>query len=143
FLNPLIVPGLSAVYGNELNPQDLFDAVLGLLSATSYTTRFAHDLEDDFPHVPLPADPALFERIARLGRRIRELETFAEAPAQGHCVARFSGRGAGRILDMPTPQRAYVAEAGTGEIALLADRSFRISNVSERVWQFSVSGYSV
>jgi Type ISP C-terminal specificity domain/N-6 DNA Methylase len=143
FLNPLIIPGLSAIYGEELNPQDLFDAVLGLLSATSYTVRFAHDLEDDFPHVPLPADPSIFASVARLGRRIRELETFAAAPAQPYHIARLSGHGAGRVLDLPTPQRAFIAEAGVGEVALLADRSFRISNVPERVWQFSVSGYPV
>lgn len=52
-----VLGGLSTAYGTNVLPIEVFDAILALLSASSYTTRFAFDLEDDFPHVPFPADP--------------------------------------------------------------------------------------
>jgi hypothetical protein len=46
-------------------------------------------------------------------------------------------------LDVPTPQRAFAGDGEVGYVALLSDQSLRIANVSERAWQFSVSGYQV
>ncbi len=49
-----LIESLSAAYGEPVAAEDVFDAILTLLSATSYSLRFAEDLEDVFPHVPLP-----------------------------------------------------------------------------------------
>jgi hypothetical protein len=143
FFIPELILGLSAAYGMSTQPRDVFDAILALLSASSYTTRFAHDLEDDFPHVPFPADPALFQRAAQIGARLRALQTFAEPPRPEFLQARLVGHASGDVLEVPTPQRAFAAEGGVGQIALLADRSLRVTDVSERAWQFSISGYPV
>ena len=143
FLNPALVPGLSTAYGTEVEPQQVFDAILALLSASSYTTRFPHDLEDDFVHVPFPADPEQFWLAARIGMRLRELETFADAPSPAFRFARLVGQRSAPELDVPTPQRAYTGEGGTGYVALRADQSLRLAGVSERAWNFSVSGYQV
>jgi len=143
YLAPTLIPGLSAAYGFQVEPQQVFDAILALLSATSYTTRFAHDLEDDFPHVPFPANPETFQEAARIGARIRALQTFAESPAEEFRRARLVGQASGPVLDVPTPQRAFAGDGEAGHVALLSDQSLRIANVSERIWQFSVSGYQV
>jgi len=143
FFVPGLIPGLSAAYGFQVKPQDVFDAVLALLSASSYTTRFAHDLEDDFPHVPFPADPEVFRDAARTGARLRVLEAFSEAPGPDFRHARLVGQASGPLLDVPTPQRAFTVEGETGYIALLSDQSLRVATVSERAWQFSISGYQV
>lgn len=134
---------MSAAYGFQVEPQQVFDAIIALLSATSYTTRFAHDLEDDFPHVPFPANPEAFLEAARIGARLRALQTFAEPPSEEFRRARLVGHASGPALDVPTPQRAFAGDDEAGYVALLSDRSLRIANVSERVWQFSVSGYQV
>lgn len=141
YLTPSLIPGLSAAYGFQVEPQQVFDAVLALLSATSYTTRHAHDLEDDFPHVPFPADPEVFREAVRIGARLRALQTFAERPAEDFRRARLVGQASGPVLDVPTPQRAFAGDGEAGHVALLSDRSLRIANVSERAWQFSISGY--
>ena len=62
-----LLVGLAANYGAPVSAEDAFDAILALLSATSYTLRFAEDLEDVFPHVPFPGDYALFLEAAALG----------------------------------------------------------------------------
>jgi hypothetical protein len=143
FLTPALVGGLAAVYGTAVAPQDVFDAILALLSASTYTTRFAFDLEDDFPHVPFPADPDVFAAAAEVGARIRALEGFTDAPGAEFRTARLAGHASGATLDVPTPQRAFVAAGPVGTVGLLADRSLMIADVPQRVWDFSVSGYQV
>lgn len=143
FLPPNLVGGLAAAYGRPVVPIDIFDTVLGLLSASSYTTRFAFDLEDNFPHIPFPADPAVFDIAARLGARIRALEGFGPAPGAGFRSARLVGRPSGATLDVPSSQRAFAGTGPAGSIALLRDRSLCIAGVTERVWRFEISGYPV
>jgi hypothetical protein len=143
FVSQSLLDGLASAYGSTVDPQDVFDAILALLSATSYTTRFAHDLEDDFPHVPFPSDGGLFREAARIGGRIRMLQGFQGQPHPNFRRARLEGRASGPALRVPTPARAFRADGEIGSVALLPDRSFRIVGVSERVWAFNVSGYQV
>jgi Type ISP C-terminal specificity domain len=143
FLAPALIGGLSAAYGRHVAPIDVFDAILALLSASSYTTRFALDLEDNFPHVPFPADPDTFSAAARLGARIRALEGFIAAPEQDFCTARLIGQASGPTLDVPSPARAFTTTGLMGTVALLRNQSLRMTDVSERVWRFEVSGHLV
>ncbi len=134
--------GLSGAYGVDLEPQQVFDAILALLSATDYTVRFAYDLENDFPHVPFPVDKDVFAAAASLGSRIRELETFAAAQERDFCFARLDGNPAS-TLAVPTRSRAFRPDGTAGRIALADDWSFVLSGVSDAAWNFSVSGYPV
>jgi len=143
FFRAGVLRGLASAYGGPVKPAAVFDAVLALLSASSYATRFGFDLEDDFPHVPFPAHPDVFVAAARTGARIRALESFAGPPSETFRSARLSGRASGPALDVPTRQRAYAGTGAAGTVALLPDRSLCIATVPERVWRFNVSGYPV
>lgn len=68
-ISPDLLASLSASYGEAVAAGDVFDAILCLLSASSYTLRFAEDLEDVFPHVPFPARHELFQDAVRIGRK--------------------------------------------------------------------------
>jgi predicted helicase len=134
-VSPTLIAGLSAAYGEAVEPQDVFDAILALLSASSYTRRFAEDLEDIFPHVAFPADHGVFLDAARIGAEIRQVETFERAPATrpaGFC----------RLERQPTGDVSPV-DYQDGEIALCADGSGRITGIPQEVWSFAVSGYRV
>ena len=143
YLSPALVRGLAAAYGAPVAALDTFDAILALLSATSYTTRFALDLEDDFPHVPFPADREAFADAARLGARVRVLQSLTAEPAPSFRSTRLLGQPSAPVLDAPTPSRAFVADGATGTVALLPDGSLRMTGVPVRVWTFAVSGYPV
>ena len=117
-----------------MTPEAVFDAILCILSARSYATRFAEDLEDVFPHLPFPAVHSVFEEAARTGSAIREVETFARPPG-----ATFL-RGLARAETAPTGALAPI-EWVDGEIRLCADGSGRITNIPRGVWEFAVSGY--
>jgi predicted helicase len=134
-VSPNLLAGLAANYGAPVSAQDAFDAILALLSATSYTLRFAEDLEDVFPHVPFPSDHALFLEAAALGREIRAVETFARPPR-----AEFLNPGVARVESEAT-ETLHATDWSEGEIYLCANRTGRVSGVSAAVWNFSVSGY--
>ena len=141
-LNPALVSALAEAYGNAQTPEDIFDAILCLLSATSYTNRFAEDLEDTFPHIPFPADPAVFARAAEIGREIRRLEAFQRDPAPAFRPKAFCK------LATDTDTGAVIADVGYGEGELSLWKAdgktvTAFTGLPEAVWSFSVSGYRV
>ena len=134
-ISPTLIAGLIAAYGQPVAPEDAFDAILCLLSATSYTTRFAEDLEDVFPHIPFPADPAVFERAVALGRDIRAVETFARAPAK---------QPASFVKLTSDPQGALSLSGYVdGAITIGENASGCLTGIPAAVWNFQVSGYYV
>jgi hypothetical protein len=143
-LNPDLLSGLEAAYARRLGPEDLFHAIAALLSATSYTRRFAWDLEEAFPHIPFPEDRAVFEQAARIGAEIAALETFARQPAAAFRTARLAGKATGVTLQVPPIGRAFLPDgSGNGAIPLQHDGSLRLALVPQRVFDFGVSGYPV
>lgn len=132
---PALLEGLTIAYGQPVTAPDMFDAILCLLSATSYTRRFAEDLEDTFPHIPFPADHAVFVRAVMLGREIRAIETFARVSEE-----RFRPATLARMENEPDGDVTAVTYAD-GAITLCANGSGRLTGISQPVWDFAVSGY--
>ncbi len=141
-LNPALVAALAEAYGDAQTPEDVFDAILCLLSAHSYTHRFAEDLEDTFPHIPFPADPTVFSRAAAIGSEIRGLEAFQREPAAAFRAKAFCK------LATDTDTGAVIADIAynDGELALWKEDGKAViafTGLPETVWSFSVSGYRV
>jgi predicted helicase len=134
-ISAAMIESLSAAYGKPVAPEDAFDAILCLLSATSYSRRFAEDLEDVFPHVPFPARLAIFQNAVRVGREIRAVETFARELGAAYRRPNFA-----RIATEPRGAVAHVDYAD-GAITLCGDGTGRITGLPESVWSFAVSGY--
>jgi hypothetical protein len=132
-----LLSSLTIAYGEQVESVDVFDVILCLLSAASYTVRFAEDLEDVFPHVPFPAQHNAFLDAVRLGREIRAVETFERQPA-----GEYRRPGFVRLETQPGEALGAV-EFVDGTITLCADGSGRIGGLPESVWIFSVSGYRV
>lgn len=143
-LDPALLRGLVGAYGPAATPENVFDAIIALLSATSYTRRFAWDLEESFAHVPFPADAETFTEAVRIGAEIRAVETFARDPALQFRSARVIGRPSGVTLAVLPIGRAFHEDgSGNGSVALQEDQSLRLTNVPQPVWEFAVSGYRV
>jgi len=133
-----LIGGLSAVYGVPVAPEDIFNTILCLLSAHSYSQRFAEDLEDVLPHVPFPADHATFVRAARLGADIQAVQTFARPPV-GLADPAFV-----RLATVPAPGAALRAREPDGtRLTLCADGSGQVDGLPAALWGFEVSGYPV
>ncbi len=135
-----LIDGLGAAYGTAVHPDQIFHVILCLLSARTYSLRFAEDLEDVFPHIPLPADPAVFQRAAALGERIRATQTFDG----GALPAALADATFVRLLVAPTPGAGLTALPPDGaRLTLCADGSGVVEGVPPRLWAFEVSGYPV
>jgi hypothetical protein len=102
-----------------------------------HTACFAEDLEDVFPHVPIPARLRVFQDAVRIGREIRFVEAFSRAPGDAYVQPSF--------IRLETQPRGAVAavEYESGSIVLCAGGSGRITGLPSPVWDFSVSGYRV
>ncbi len=136
-LDPAILAALSEAYGEGVAPETVFDAILALLSASSYTVRFAEDLEDTFPHIPFPAALGTLSDAAAIGAEIRALQGFARDPDP----ARLPD-GLGNVEVRPTGPIAD-PDYGDGKLTLCADGSGVLTGIPASVWEFSVSGYRV
>ena len=135
-LSAVLLDHLGDAYGGPVAPADVFDAILALLSAASYTRRFAEDLEDTFPHVPFPANKAVFDRAVAVGREIRAVETFARAPRAVPGLARMETQTA-------DGDHVQAVTYRDGAIVLAPDGRGRLSGIPAVVWEFAVSGYRV
>ncbi len=136
-LVPRLLVSLEAAHGAAPAPQEVFDAILCLLSARSYTVRFAADLEGDFPHLPFPRQPAVMARAAALGASIRTLQTFASPADPAHDTA--------AIVTAPSPTTTLAGsiDYDAGAIILGSDGTARVEGVPIAVWEFAVSGYAL
>jgi hypothetical protein len=135
-----LLEGLSAVYGVIVTAEETFDVILCLLSAQNYTLRFAEDLEDVFPHVPFPAEHAVFVRAAQLGARIRANQIFDPA----HPPAHSADPNFVRLATAPTAGAGLTPSDPDGDrIALCADGSGEVTGLPPALWSFEVSGYPV
>ena len=135
-----LIDGLSAVYGLEVSPQQAFDAILCLLSAESYSLRYAQDLEDVFPHVPFPADYAVFGELVALGALIRVTQTFDIA----HAPVAAADPAFVRLSTAPTLGSVlHVGEPVADGLKLCSDGSGWVEGLSPTLWAFEVSGYPV
>jgi uncharacterized protein YjeT (DUF2065 family) len=134
-ISAALIESLSAAYGEPISADDVFDTILCLLSAVSYTLRFAEDLEDVFPHIPFPAQLSTFQNAARVGQEIRSVETFARPPGETYRQPNFV-----RVVTEPRGEVAKV-DYVDGEITLCGDGTGRIMGIPQPIWDFSVSGY--
>jgi hypothetical protein len=134
-IRPTLIESLSAAYGEVVGAEDVFDTILCLLSATSYSLRFPEDLEDIFPHVPFPAQFPVFQNAVHIGRTIRTVETFAHRADSTHLPRDFA-----RVTTEP---RGVVVPVDYSEssITLCDNGNGRITGLPQAVWDFSVSGY--
>lgn len=126
-----------------MSAPEVLGAIAALLSATSYTRRFAWDLEESFAHVPFPANADVFADAVRIGAEIRAVETFAREPAAAYRSPRLTGKATELTLAVPNSDAFHSDGTGRGFVPLLADQSLRLGNLPERVWEFGVSGYRV
>ena len=61
------------LYGAEVEKDDIFYFVYGLLHSPDYRTAYAADLKKMLPRIPTLADPADFAAFSAAGRRLSEL----------------------------------------------------------------------
>ncbi|MEV0227969.1 type ISP restriction/modification enzyme [Nonomuraea sp. NPDC050786] len=149
-----LAPGLLRLLtdrlGQTVTAADMLAYIAAATAHSGYTSRFREDLRTPGVRIPLTADPELWEKAIRLGRRVLWLHTYGE---------RFADPAEDRPAGPPRPpaaQRAKVLVAIPGtaddmpddisydpETATLHVGVGQIAPVRPEVWAYEVSGLKV
>lgn len=122
-------------------PEDLLAYVYALLSAPTYTTRFAAALRGGGPRIPWIRDAGVWSEIAALGHRTIALHSFgARWLGEGPAPAPVHGEARCEVAPADMPTRVVHADARLmlykGDVCVGA-----FAPVSLEVWTFALSGY--
>jgi hypothetical protein len=132
---PNVDPGwlvrLSDQYGFAVDAPGLMAYCYALLSAGSYTRRFAEELRTPGPRIPLTRDAALFTRARSTGEELLKLHTYR------HVVP---GRAAW-IKPVGDADPTTCGYDAPGEAVWIGQG--RVGPVSGESWAFAVSSYGV
>jgi hypothetical protein len=106
--HPNVTAGALDAIGNDLSPEDLFAYCYAVLSAPSYSQRFAAELEVPGPHTPITRDQDLFAEAADFGRRLIWLHTYGERLVpEGERAGRIRQGRARAVTAVPSDQDHY------------------------------------
>lgn len=126
-----------------VQPRKVFDYIYAVLHSPSYRMRHAEMLAVDFPRIPLPSTPQLFDDLANLGDELVSLHLM-ESHSTEHSIAAYSG-----------PHHPEVKRVGWSDDTVWLDQrheraarrvpvgTIGFRGVSEAVWNFRVGGYQV
>jgi len=116
----------------NVTPETLFDYIYAVLHCPSYRNRYAEFLKSNFPRIPYPDDPAMFNVLAKKGAGLRSLHLM-ESDTLDDLITTYP-------------------EAGDNEVQTISKNSYRdgkvwinesqyFSNVPELAWNFYIGGY--
>lgn len=144
-LNPSLIAAFEGAFQLSPTPEDVFAYVYALLSAPSYTERFAAELEIPGPRVPLTSHRGRFEQATALGRELIWLHTFGERLVPpGERAGRVPQGMARSVRGIPARADAYPERHAYDPTRLqLHVGDGIVEPVSPEVRFFSVSGLGV
>jgi len=137
-LNPKVVAALTAAYGEEPAPEDVFHYVYAVLYADTYREKYAEFLKIDFPRIPFTADFELFQTLAALGTRLVGLHLLRSAELDPP-AARFQGQGDGRVARTPSQGFRYEPE----KERVYVNKTQYFEPVPLELWEYQIGGYQV
>ena len=137
-LNSKIVAALTAAYGEEPTPEDIFHYIYAVLYADTYREKYAEFLKIDFPRIPFTADFELFQTLAALGKRLVGLHLLRSEELDPP-AARFQGQGDSRVARTKSQGFRYEPE----EERVYVNKTQYFEPVPLELWEYQIGGYQV
>lgn len=139
-----LLDALGRAFGATPAAEDLAAYVYAVLGGQSYTRRFWNELETPGPRVPLTKDSGSFADVAKLGRRLIWLHTYAERFRGGDRGDEVPKGKTTTIKGVSSDPAHYPAECGYDSVTReIAVGDGRFGPVAPDVWGFEVSGLNV
>lgn len=125
-----------------ITPEAIFHYLYAILHSPEYRSRYAEFLKMDFPRLPLPGSPALFDALAAHGARLTALHLLDTTTAPDLLEIRhgFPVSGSSR-LDSKFPKFLPLGDGTTGRVQINDTQYF--DNVPTTVWTHKIGGYQV
>lgn len=129
-----VVPNGTADFRNAVGAArtdevKVFDYIYGILHCPAYREAFAEFLKVDFPRIPYPPSPVVFNNVSASGEALRRLH-LVETPVIGSTPYPFHGEG-DSIVGKTKFERGRV----------WVNNVQFFENVPETAWTFSIGGY--
>ncbi len=109
----------------------VFDYVYGVLHSPDYRATYAEFLKLDFPRIPWPASPEVFQHVSEKGEALRRLHLM-EPGAVGETPYVFDGKGDDIVA-------AGYPKFANGRVFINPDQRF--DGVPNVAWTFFIGGY--
>lgn len=119
----------TATGGARLDEVKLFDYIYGMLHCPAYRETYAQFLKADFPRIPFPPSPEVFEAVSAKGELLRRLHLMEDA-AIGATPYPFHGDGDSVVGK---------AQFDSGRVWINATQYF--DTVPAVAWDFTVGAY--
>jgi predicted helicase len=132
-LAPKLVQQLTAAYGKQPSPEDVFYYIYAILYSTAYRKKYAEFLKTDFPRVPFTKDRTLFQKLAEQGAEMVGLHLL-KSKRLAKPIAKCEGKG-----DLQVVKITY--DAKRLRVMISPDNWF--AGVQAEVWEYHIGGYQV
>lgn len=127
-LNKEIWNKINDVVGNT-TPEDILDYIYASLHSPKYRETYKEFLKIDFPRVQYPTDKKEFERLVKLGSKLRELHLMTD-PECENLITTYSQSGSDVVEKVKYENgNVYINDAQY------------FGNVPEISWSFYIGGY--
>lgn len=113
----------------ETTPENILDYIYAVLYSPKYRETYKEFLKIDFPRVPYPTDKKEFERLVRLGDKLRGLHLMTD-PECENLITKYSISG-GNIIEKVKYENGNV----------YINNSQYFEKVPEIAWNFYIGGY--
>lgn len=109
----------------------VFDYIYGVLHCPTYRQTYAEFLKANFPRIPFPPSPEVFETISTKGESLRRLHLMEDA-AIGEALYPYHGEGSDVVA-------SGYPKFDSGKVFINEDQYF--ASVPEIAWNLHVAGY--
>ena len=127
-INPEIISRIEKIVG-KTTPENIFDYIYAVLHSPKYRDKFKEFLRIDFPRVPYPNNKKEFERLAKLGSKLRGLHLMTD-PECEKLIIKYSVAG-GNFVEKVKYENGNV----------YINNSQYFEDVPKIAWDFYIGGY--
>lgn len=116
-------------YIGEKTPEEIFDYIYAVLHSPSYRIKYKEFLKIDFPRIPYPENREIFDKLAKLGTKLRLLHLM-EAAELNNFITNYP------IAGTDTVEKVVYKD---GNVFINSEQYF--GKVTELAWNFYIGGY--
>lgn len=117
------------IIAGKTSPDDIFNYIYGILNSNKYIEKYKEFIKIDFPRIPYPKSKEQFNKLAELGKELRELHLL-ESPKLNSFITSYSVEGS------DTTEKI---EYKNGNVYINENQYF--GDVPEVAWNFYIGGY--
>lgn len=128
-LNLNITNKIELIVGSS-NSEDIFNYVYGYLHHPNYRKKYNEFLKIDFPKIPYPNSKEQFNKLSKLGFKLRQLHLM-ENTSLDNLITTFPEAGSDVVEQEPQYKDGNV----------FINKSQYFGNIPQSAWDFSIGGY--